>query len=221
MRAVYRLVSHTLELQVTPPPHFGTAANGREAQSLRRYEYQVNGEAWQTLTGVTCFVWSTISVGWANGAACLTDDAMLLIAKVPITETGRVAYGVRAIGDRPGGVKTAHVHIAEPDEDVPSQEVQRPILVMNQYSGELNVRFQVDGVRVDYRNTIQDLHINLYSDGQCSTWITGGGGLTRRWGDRNISMTVQGHPDGRNAREVGVRIRHRTTAWGECVRVRR
>ena len=214
VRAVYRLISHTLELRVTPPKHFGT-----NVESLRRYEYQVNGGAWQTLTGATCLSWSTWQDGWTSGAACLAEDVLMLIAKVPITATGRVAYGVRAIGDSPGGVETVHVTIAEPGEDAPSQVVQRPVLVMD--SGRLVVNFQMDGVRVNHQNTIQGLHINLYSDGQCANWITGGGGLTRRWGDRNISMTVQGHPDGLNAREVGVRIRHRTPAWGECVRVRR
>ena len=112
VRAVYRLISHTLELRVTPPKHFGT-----NVESLRRYEYQVNGGAWQTLTGATCLSWSTWQDGWTSGAACLAEDVLMLIAKVPITATGRVAYGVRAIGDSPGGVETVHVTIAEPGED--------------------------------------------------------------------------------------------------------
>ena len=221
VRAVYRLISHTLELRVTPPKHFGTNASGHEAQSVRRYEYQVNGGSWRTLTGATCLSWSTWQDGWASGAACLAEDVMMLIAQVPITATGRVAYGVRAIGDSPGGVKTVYVTIAEPGEDAPSQVIQRPVLVLNEDSGELNVNFQLDDVRVNHQNTIEGVHINLYSDGQCANWIAGAGGPTRMYGDRNVSITVQGHPDGLNAREVGLRIRHRTPAWGECVRVRR
>ena len=214
LRAIYRSVPHRVELQVTPPRHFGTPR-------LRRYEYQVDGGSWSNMNEATCLAWSSWQDGWTSGSACLESDVMMLILSMPATGSGAVTYGVRAVGRVPGTIATATVHMPTVDEDAPSQEVQRPILVMNQYSDKLDVLFQVDGVRVNHQNTIQDLEVSLFADGSCEDWLVGGSGLTRRWGDRNINVTVSNHPDGLEAREVGLRIRHRTPAWGECVRVRR
>ena len=216
LRMVYREIFHTLEMRITPPRSLGSTR-------LNRYEYQVNDAgSWKTLPNIECFGFFNGKFEWVSGSQCLEADAWFLITKnLPITDTGNVTYKVRAVNSNgAGGFGSATVTIPVPEDpmDILSQVPELLQLRINPWSGFLEVRFWLDDVRVDNHNRIKNLHLNLYKDGSCTDFDSGGSGLARRWGDRNVASTFNTHPV--TARVASIRLKHGDGAvWGNCYRV--